>query len=151
MDASWWDTVEHSGAGMTKLLHARHWIGGEWIDAAKPAESIDPATGEQIGTYTEAGPAEAAKAIAAALDAFRTSVWREDRRLRARALNDMADRFEARADDLVAILSLENGKIASEARFEVGMVPSQLRFYAATVLTEFGRAAEVRRAGTPRC
>lgn len=143
MNANCRDMVERPGDGMTQLLHARHWIGGEWIDADKPAQSIDPATGEPIGTYTEAGPPEAAKAIAAALNAFRTSVWREDRRLRARALNDMADRFEARAGELVAMLSLENGKIASEARFEVGMVPSKLRFYAATVLTEFGRAVEV--------
>ena len=131
------------GAGMTGLPHARHWIGGEWIDAAKPAESIDPATGEPIGTYTEAGEAEAAKAVAAALNAFRNTVWRDDRRLRAKVLNEMADRFEARTNDLVAMLSLENGKIESEARFEVSMVPSKLRFYAATALTEFGRAVEV--------
>ncbi len=128
---------------MTGRPHARHWIGGEWIDAAKPAESMDPATGEPIGTYTEAGEAEAAKAVAAALDAFRNTVWRDDRRLRAKVLNEMADRFEARTNDLVAMLSLENGKIESEARFEVSMVPSKLRFYAATALTEFGRAVEV--------
>ena len=128
---------------MTGLPHARHWIGGEWIDAAKPAESIDPATGEPIGTYTEAGEAEAAKAVAAALNAFRNTVWREDRRLRAKVLNEMAERFEAHTNDLVAMLSLENGKIESEARFEVNMVPSKLRFYAATALTEFGRAAQV--------
>ena len=128
---------------MTGLPHARHWIGGEWIDSAKPAQSVNPATGEPIGTYTEAGEAEAANAITAALDAFRHSAWRNDRRLRAKALNEMADRFEAHLDDLVAILSLENGKIEGEARFEVGMVPSKLRFYAAAALTEFGRAIEV--------
>ncbi len=128
---------------MTDLPHARHWIGGEWTDAAKPAESMDPATGEAIGTYTEAGEAEAAKAVAAALNAFRNTVWRDDRRLRAKVLNEMADRFEARTNDLVAMLSLENGKIESEARFEVSMVPSKLRFYAAAALTEFGRAVEV--------
>ena len=128
---------------MTGLPHARHWIGGEWINSATPAQSVDPATGEPIGTYTEAGEAEAAQAVAAALSAFRNTAWRDDRRLRAKVLNQMADRFEARIDDLVAMLSLENGKIKSEARFEAGMVPSKLRFYAATVLTEFGRAIEV--------
>jgi betaine-aldehyde dehydrogenase len=54
----------------------------------------------------------------------------------------MADRFEARAGDLVEILALENGKVRPEAEFEVSMVPSKLRFYAALALTDFGRAME---------
>jgi len=58
-------------------------------------------------------------------------------------LNEIADRFDARADDLIQILSLENGKVANEARFEVSMAAPKLRFYAALALTEFGRAMEV--------
>jgi betaine-aldehyde dehydrogenase len=127
---------------MSVQLHAQHWIDGAWVDAERVAQSIDPATSEVIGTYTEAGEAEANRAIAAALTAFRETDWRLDRRLRAKAINEMADRFEARADDLIRILSLENGKVEAEARFEVGMVPSKLRFYAALALTDFGRAME---------
>jgi betaine-aldehyde dehydrogenase len=126
----------------SKPLQARHWIGGEWVDAAQSSDSINPATGEKIGTYTEATAREARQAIAAALKAFRETSWRDDRRLRAKVLNEMADRFEARADDLMEILSLENGKVQAEARFEVSMVPSKLRFYAALALTDFGRAME---------
>jgi betaine-aldehyde dehydrogenase len=127
---------------MTGLRTAQHWIGGGRVDGAKWADSTDLATSQQIGTYTEAGEAEAIAAITAAQVAFRSSPWRHDRHLRARVLNAMADRFEQRASDLVAMLSLENGRIRSEAQFEVGMVPSTLRFYAATALTEFGRAVE---------
>jgi betaine-aldehyde dehydrogenase len=127
---------------MAPQLLARHWIDGEWIETQERVESINPATGETIGTYSEAGEAEAARAIAAALKAFKETDWRDNRRLRARALNEMADRFEARADDLVEILSLENGKTKPEAQFEVSMVPSKLRFYAALALTDFGRAME---------
>ena len=127
---------------MASQLVARHWIDGEWVDARDRAESINPATGETIGTYTEAGEAEAKRAIAAALKAFKDTDWRENRRLRAKVLNEMAERFEARADDLVEILSLENGKVEAEARFEVSMVPAKLRFYAALALTDFGRAME---------
>jgi len=54
----------------------------------------------------------------------------------------MADRFEARMDDLVEILALENGKVVDEARFEVAMAAPKLRFYAALALTEFGRAIQ---------
>jgi betaine-aldehyde dehydrogenase len=127
---------------MASQLLARHWIDGDWVDGQERAQSIDPATGETIGTYTEAGEAEAMQAIAAALRAFRETEWRENRRLRAKAINEMADRFESRTNDLIKILSLENGKVEAEARFEVSMVPSKLRFYAALALTDFGRAME---------
>jgi betaine-aldehyde dehydrogenase len=32
-------------------MFAHHWIGGEWVDSDKRRESINPATGETIGTY----------------------------------------------------------------------------------------------------
>jgi betaine-aldehyde dehydrogenase len=124
-------------------MFAHHWIGGEWVDSEKRMESINPANGERIGTYTEAGEAEATLAIAAALKAFKETDWCKSRRLRAKVLNDMADRFEARAEDLVELLALENGKVKSEARFELSMVPSRLRFNAALALADFGRAMEI--------
>ena len=127
---------------MALQLSAHHWIDGEWVDSQAQAQSINPATGEVIGAYTEAGEAEGKQAIAAALRAFRETDWRENRRLRAKVINEMANRFEARTNDLVRILSLENGKVEAEARFEVTMVPSKLRFYAALALTDFGRAME---------
>src|SRR5580658_10432273 len=121
---------------------AQHWIDGEWVDGGERVQSFNPANGEPIGSYTEAGEAEAQRAIAAALRAFRETPWRSDRRLRARALNEMANRFEARTEDLIRVLCLENGKVEAEARFEETMVPSKLRFYAALALTDFGRAME---------
>ena len=59
-------------------------------------------------------------------------------------VDDMAARFEARTDDLVEILAFENGKVKAEARFEVAIVPSKLRFYAALALTDFGRPMETK-------
>jgi len=128
---------------MSANFSARHWIDGEWVDSGQPAQSINPANGEVIGTYTEAGEAEAKRAVAAAVRVFRETDWSENRRLRARVLNDMADRFEARSEDLIRILCLENGKVEAEARFEVTMAPSKLRFYAALALSDFGRAMEI--------
>jgi betaine-aldehyde dehydrogenase len=126
----------------TVQLNARHWIGGEWVDSKNRLDSINPATGETIGTYADGGETEATLAIAAAKEAFLGTDWRENRRLRARAINELADRFEARIEDLVEILALENGKIVDEARFEVAMAAPKLRFYAALALTEFGRAIQ---------
>jgi len=126
-----------------QLLFAKNWVGGEWIDSATRLQSINPATGEVIGTYADGAADEANQAIAIARKVFVESPWRGDRRLRARALNEMADRFEARTRDLVDMLALENGKVKSEARFEVDMVPKKLRFAAAMTLTEYGRAIQV--------
>ena len=41
------------------LAIARHWIDGRWRDSAKHKDSINPATGEVIGTYAVAGEDEA--------------------------------------------------------------------------------------------
>lgn len=126
-----------------QALTAKNWIGGEWVDSSTRLESINPATGETIGTYADGAADEANRAITIARKAFVESPWRGDRRLRAKALNEMADHFEARTQDLVDMLALENGKVKAEARFEVDMVPKKLRFAAAMTLTEYGRAIQV--------
>jgi betaine-aldehyde dehydrogenase len=128
---------------MGKQFAAKNWIGGEWVDSPTRLHSINPATGEVIGTYADGSGDEANRAIDAARRAFLETPWRRDRRLRARAINEMADRFEARTEELIDVLALENGKVKAEARFEVDMVPKKLRFAAALTLAEFGRAIEV--------
>jgi hypothetical protein len=62
---------------MASQLRGRHWIGGEWTDAPGVAESIDPASGETIGTFTEATDTMATRAITVALKSFQDSDWRE--------------------------------------------------------------------------
>jgi betaine-aldehyde dehydrogenase len=128
---------------MTLLPIARHWIDGAWLETGEAGDSVDPATGSVIGRHFVAGAAQARQAVAAARRAFLEETWREDRNLRARVLNRMADVFEAHVDELVDVLGRENGKISSHAHLEVGMVPQCFRFNAALALTEFGRAASV--------
>ena len=122
---------------------AMNWIDGQWIGSGKDLDSFDPATGRRIGRYASATREEVLSAIAAAVRAFESTDWKNNRKLRAKVLNQIADRFEARREDLVSILSLENGKIQGEAAFEVDMIPSKFRFWAAVVLTDYGRALEV--------
>jgi betaine-aldehyde dehydrogenase len=121
---------------------ARHWIDGRWRDSSTHQDSVNPATGEVIGRFALAGEDEAREATAAALRAFRETAWRNDRALRSRALLEMADRFEAHQTELIELVSLEVGKIVSEAAFEVSFAASALRYYAALVQTECGRASE---------
>ena len=122
---------------------ARNWIDGEWLDSEVHADSFDPATGEKIGSFADASHADVERAIKAAVTAFESSDWKESRSLRSRVLHQIADRFEARRNDLIHVLSLENGKVRSEAAFEVDMIPSKLRYWASVVLTDYGRALEV--------
>ena len=122
---------------------AMNWVNGAWVDTAKRSDSYDPATGERIGTYAHAVRADAEVAVQAAVRAFKSTDWKDNRRLRAKVLNQLADRFESRREDLIDILSLENGKVRSEAAFEVDMIPSKFRYWASVVLTDYGRALEV--------
>jgi betaine-aldehyde dehydrogenase len=120
---------------------AKHWIGGEWVGSDTVSESINPATGEVLGQWADGGEAEARAAVAAAREAFETTPWSRDRNLRHKALLEMADRFDARAEDLGVLITQENGK--KEGMFE-GSVPSlTLRHTAAQALTETGISAEV--------
>ena len=126
---------------MTTAL-ALNWINGEWVDSGIYKNSINPATYEVIGRYADATHEDAENAIAAAKYAFKNTVWKDDRLLRARVLNEMADLFDQYYDELVLLLSTENGKVKAEAELEVGMVANKLRYSASLVRTEYGRALE---------
>lgn len=132
-------TLEDSPRAVTI---ARHWIDGAWRDSPDHRDSVNPATGEQIGTYAFAGEPEAREAVAASSRTFRESTWRSDRALRSRVLHEMAARFEAHGDALIRLLGTESGKIAPEAAFEVGFAAPGLRYCAALVQTGYGRVAE---------
>jgi len=122
---------------------ALHWIDGGWVDSDEHRDSVNPATGQVIGSYAMGGPKEVRSAIEAAQRAFAGPAWRTDRLLRARVLNRMADRFEARTDDLVGLLGLENGKTHDQGRLEVAFAPETLRFNAALALTDAGTNSQV--------
>ncbi|WP_324189316.1 aldehyde dehydrogenase family protein [Nocardia otitidiscaviarum] len=124
--------------------HARNYIDGLWSDGGAAGTSYNPATGAALGTFADGGAAEATAAIAAARRAFETTAWSRDRELRARALFEMADRMAERRDELVTMLARENGKILSEAAFEIDLTIPKLRYYGALALAEAGRAAEVK-------
>jgi len=81
--------------------------------------------------------------VQAAVRAFESSEWKDNRRLRSKILHQLAVPFEARYEDLIRILSLENGKVPNEAAYEVDMVPGKFRYWAFFVLSEYGRALEV--------
>jgi betaine-aldehyde dehydrogenase len=122
---------------------AEHWIDGEWTGSDTVSDSINPATGEVLGRWSDGGEAEARAAIAAARRAFDTSPWSRDRSLRHRALSEMADRFDAHAEELGRLVTMENGKKLAEGMREATLPGVTLRHAAAQALTETGISAEV--------
>ncbi|WP_019633426.1 aldehyde dehydrogenase family protein [Actinomadura atramentaria] len=124
------------------LPHARNLVGGRWSDGRATGTAHAPATGRAIGTFADADAADARDAVDAARRAFRDTAWAHDRHLRARALLELADRMSARRDELVRLLSRENGKRPGDAAMEVDAAIPKLRYNAALALTDTGRAAE---------
>ena len=114
---------------------AEHRIDGGWIGSDTVSESINPATGEVLGRWAAGGEAEARAAIAAARRAFDTSLWSRDRSLRHKALSEMADRFDAHAEQLGTLVTRENGKKLAEGMFESTTDGVTLRYAAGQALT----------------
>ena len=126
-----------------KVEPARHWINGEWIGSSNVAESVSPSTGEVLGQYSAGGRVEAAAAIAAARKAFDTGAWSHDPQLRSRALLELADRLDERADAIALTISREEGKTLGDATLEATWSPSTLRYNAGAALSQTGTSAEI--------
>jgi betaine-aldehyde dehydrogenase len=125
----------------TVPMNARHWIGGAWIGSAKTGVSISPSTSETLGTFADGGRAEAEAAIAAARRAFDTTSWSRDRKLRATALSELADRLIERAASIARTLARECGKVITQATMEATLTPQTLRHNAGLALAQIGGAA----------
>ncbi len=119
-----------------------NYINNQWVDSGIHKNSINPSNGEVLGVWAEASTQNVQGAIDAAVKTFRESDWKDNRYLRARVLNEMADRFDEHADKIIRMLSLENGKILQEAGFELMGTSRKLRYFASMALTTSGRALE---------
>jgi betaine-aldehyde dehydrogenase len=128
---------------MSTVPTAQQLLGGKLVGSPRQSTSTSPADGGALGTYADADEAQAREAVELARAAFSDTTWSRDRRLRHRALNDIADAIERRTDEFVGLLARENGKILGEAGFELSLTAAKLRYYAGLALSEGGRAAEV--------
>src|SRR6201987_3737942 len=122
---------------------ARHWINGEWIGSSTVANSISNSTGDVLGQYSAGGRPEAVSAIAAARNAFDNGTWAHDPQLRARALSELADRLDERAEAIALTLSREMGKTLRDSKLEATWSPFTLRYNAGTALSQVGTSAEI--------
>jgi acyl-CoA reductase-like NAD-dependent aldehyde dehydrogenase len=96
-----------------------------------------------LGQYSAGGRVEAAAAITAARNAFDSGTWAHDPQLRSRALLELADRLDERADAIALTISREMGKPLGDATLEATWSPSTLRYNAGTALSQTGASAEI--------
>jgi betaine-aldehyde dehydrogenase len=133
----------NSNMATPRIELARHWINGEWIGSSTVEKSVSPSTGEVLGRYSAGGRSEAAAAIAAARKAFDVGVWPHDPQLRSRALLELADRLDERAQAMALMISREMGKTLRDATLEATWSPTTLRYNAGTALSQTGTASEI--------
>ncbi len=128
---------------MSDLRTLSTFIGGDHGQAAdgRTTEVIDPSTGEVYAEAPLCGPADVDAAMTAAAAAFEQ--WRETTPSeRQRALLKIADAFEARADELVAVESRNTGKpLGLTASEELPPMVDQIRFFAGAARVLEGASA----------
>ena len=91
---------------------------------------LDPATGEVITEVASSNAADVDSAVAAAAEAF--AGWAATAPgQRAAALQQLADRLEEHADDLVSIESRNVGKPIAAVPDEIGFLADNLRYFGA--------------------
>ena len=94
------------------------YVGTEWVDKPKTIPVLNPYDGSQVDTVPRADGDDIERALATAAHGARAM-----RRLtgyeRYQILRKAADLMTQRADDLARTITLEEGKIIGEARFEV--------------------------------
>jgi acyl-CoA reductase-like NAD-dependent aldehyde dehydrogenase len=102
-------------------------INGEWV-AGPAADNINPADSDApLGTYPKLGRPDTEAAIAAAQAAF--PAWRAlPAPQRGKILSRALALFDARRDEIARALTLEEGKILSEAQGEVQKAYNVLEF-----------------------
>jgi len=107
-------------AQQTSRAATKHYIGGEWVDGtgSETFESVNPATGEVLGTFPRGTLEDVDAALGAAADAF--DDWRSRSYIdRAEHLWDVYHELRERTDELGEVVTRECGKEISEGRADV--------------------------------
>lgn len=112
----------------------KHWIGGEWVDAASgnTFPVFNPSTGEVLTEAARGDETDVDRAVQAARHAFEHGDWpRYTPYERAQLLNKLADLLEQHLEELAVLESLDNGKpIRDSRRIDVPAAVRNFRYYA---------------------
>ena len=129
---------------MLQVVVAKHeiFVGGRWRSASsgKTYTRTSPVTGEPIGTFQICDATDVDVAVATALAAHRSRVWRDmpgaEKQTRLRAV---ADWLRAHKEPLVDLTLLEVGKPLARARFDVDLAAAYFDYFSGLVRSDGGR------------
>lgn len=115
----------------SSLFHTTPFIAGEWMSTGEHGTRplLNPATGEHLANVPQLGVAEARAAIEAAHEAL--ADWRaRPAKERSIILRRWFELIIANADDLAALIVLEEGKPFAEAKGEIAYAASFVEWFA---------------------
>ena len=115
------------------MADEKMWIDGAWCAASngETSEVLNPATGEAIATVPRATVDDVNRCVDASRAAFVNPAWRAmDPAQRGRILNKMAGVTYAKAKELAALESANNGKTFREALSEIRYGAWTLEYFA---------------------
>ena len=98
----------------------RNFVNGRWVESGSKQtfDSLNPATGEVVGTCTSSRVADVDDAVSAARAAFDS--WRKTPApQRAEIVYHVAELLKSRKEQLARLLTQEMGKVLMEARGDV--------------------------------
>jgi succinate-semialdehyde dehydrogenase/glutarate-semialdehyde dehydrogenase len=105
------------------------YIDGAWVKGDGTLPVTDPSTGNVITEVATAGEAHCDAAVTAAHNAFKT--WSKTApRVRSEILRKAFELMIAEADHLAKIVSMENGKVFSDAKGEITYAAEFFRWFA---------------------
>jgi acyl-CoA reductase-like NAD-dependent aldehyde dehydrogenase len=122
------------------VREAKQFIGGEWTGASGGGtfEDRDPFTGDVVALVPAGSREDAARAVAAAADAF--PAWPQSLPAERQAIFlKAADILESRRDEVVGQLARETGASFGFAMFQMSFVPGLLRQAAAAAYSPLGQ------------
>ena len=119
---------------------AQLYIGGAWVDgeSGDRLDVDDPATEELLGSVAAGSAGDIDRAVAAAAEAFESWRWVSADE-RAGMLHTAADKTQEHWDDLVDLLTREQGKPLPEQEEELEWSATPLRYYAELARNGRGR------------
>ena len=105
------------------------YIDGAWVKGDGALPVYNPSTGEVIAEFQTAGEAQCDAALTAAHNAFPS--WAKTApRVRSEILRKAFEIMTAEADEIAKLVSMENGKVLSDAKGEVIYAAEFFRWFA---------------------
>ena len=121
-----------------ELLRQAAYIDGQWVEASRTLDVINPASLQLLGRVPALGAQETERAVAGAHRAFES--WRQlAAGERGAILQRWFELILANQEDLARLMTAEEGKPLSESRGEIGYAASFIEWFAQESRRAYGQ------------